>query len=108
MRAWCGWLQFERQFFNNPSKLKSSAATGQPRSSAPFDSYSMGSLSYPLLNPFFERDGYKPVDVSCQNAGKTGFNPYSTWAGGRDNVFVDGPVVAHTRARTVAAVKRSW
>jgi hypothetical protein len=52
--------------------LRSNAAStpSTPTAAPPFDAYSQGSLNYPLLNRFFERDGYTPVSYSCSGAGK--------------------------------------
>jgi hypothetical protein len=41
---------------------------------APYDTYSQGSLSYPLLRPFFEEaaaDGLAPVSYTCSGAGES-------------------------------------
>jgi hypothetical protein len=51
--------------------IRSNAAanTSTPTAVAPFDAYSQGSLTYPLMNRFYERADYKRLDVSCAQTG---------------------------------------
>jgi hypothetical protein len=52
--------------------LRSNAAANLfvPAAAAPYDAYSQGRLAYPLLDPFYERENYKPVSSNCSGAGE--------------------------------------
>jgi hypothetical protein len=54
-----------------PSLRSNAASTpSMPAAEAPFDAYSQGRLTYDLLDPFFERSNYTPVDYTCTGAGR--------------------------------------